>query len=101
MILENQLFENKSLTQKCINLKFKGKCKSMLPYCLKCKKDIESVDLKVLKTKNGRLFLSSKCALNSSKKSRLIREQEAKGLLSTLGLRTPLNEIPLLSEILF
>ena len=30
-----------------------------------------------------------------------MREQEAKGLLSTLGLRTPLNEIPLLSEILF
>ena len=30
-----------------------------------------------------------------------MREKEAKGLLSTLGLRTPLNEIPLLSEILF
>ena len=78
MILENQLFENKNLTQKCINLKFKGKCKSMLPYCLKCKKDIESVDSKVLKTKNGRLFLSSKCALYGSKNSRLLKEQKAK-----------------------
>ena len=35
----------------------------MLKYCLKCKKDTESVISKVLKTKNGRSFLSSKCTV--------------------------------------
>ena len=73
----------------------------MLTYCLRCKKDTESVDSKVLKTKNGRTMLSSKCAVCGSKKSRFLKEQEAKGLLSSLGLATPLNKIPLLSDILF
>ena len=52
----------------------------MLTYCLKCKKDTESVDSKMLKTKNGRLMLLSKCAVCGSKKSKFIKEQEAKGL---------------------
>ena len=41
----------------------------MLTYCLKCKKDTENVDSKMLKTKNGRPTLSSKCAVSGSKKS--------------------------------
>ena len=73
----------------------------MLTYCLRCKKDTESVDSKVLKTKNGRTMLSSKCAVCGSKKSRFLKEQEAKGLLNSLGLATPLNKIPLSSDILF
>ena len=51
-------------------------------------------------TKNGKKILLSKCAVCSSKKSRLIKEQEAKGLLSDLGLQAPLNKIPLLGDIL-
>ena len=47
------------------------------------------------KTKNGRLMLSSKCAVCGSKKSRFMKEQEAKGLLSNLGIKTPLSEIPI------
>ena len=73
----------------------------MLKYCLKCKKDIRSVDSKVLKTKNGRLMLSSKCTICGSKNSRFMKEQEAKRLLRSLGFRALLNKIPLLSDILF
>ena len=72
-----------------------------MTYCLKCKKDTENVGLKLLKTKNGRAMLSSRCAVRGSKKSRLIKEQEAKGLLSSLGYKTPLSNIPLLGKILF
>ena len=43
----------------------------------------------------------SKCAGCSSKKSRFIKNQEAKGLLSSLGLRTPLSKVPLLDNTLF
>ena len=73
----------------------------MLKYCLKCKKDIRSVDSKMLKTKNGRLMLSSKCTICGSKNSRFMKEQEAKRLLRSLGFRALLNKIPLLSDILF
>ena len=43
----------------------------------------------------------SKCAICGSKKSRFIKTQEAKVLLSNLGIKTPLNKIPSLGEILF
>ena len=54
----------------------------------------------MLKTKNGRLILSSKCAVSGSKKSRFMKEQEAEGLLNSLGIKTPSSKIPLLN-ILF
>ena len=54
----------------------------MLAYCLRYKKDTESVNSKVLKTKNGRPMFSLKCAVCGSKKSRFMKEQEVKGLLS-------------------
>ena len=54
----------------------------MLTYCLKCKKNTKNIDAKMLKTKNGRLNLSSKCAACGSKKSRFMKEKESKGLLS-------------------
>ena len=73
----------------------------MLSYCLKCKKNTESINAKVSKTNNGKTIILSKCAICSSKKSKFIKEQEAKGLLSNLGIRTPLNKIPLLGDILF
>ena len=66
---------------------------------MKCKKGTENVDPKWLKSKNGRTMLSSKCAVCSKKKSRFLKEQEAKGLLSSLGIK--LHNIPLLGKILF
>ena len=55
----------------------------------------------MLKTKNSRPMLSSKCAVCGSKKSKCIKEQEAKGLLSSLGLKTSLSKVPLYDDILF
>ena len=72
----------------------------MLSYCLKCKRSTESINPKVLKTTNGKAIILSKCAICGSKKIK-IKEQEAKGLLSNLVLRTPLNKIPVLGDILF
>ena len=46
-------------------------------------------------------MILSKCAVCGSKKSRFIKNQEAKGLLSSLGLRTPLSKVPILGDILF
>ena len=46
-------------------------------------------------------MILSTCAICGSKKSKFIKEQEAKGLLSNLGLRTPLNKIPVLGDFLF
>ena len=73
----------------------------MLSYCLKCKRNTESINPKVLKTTNGKAIILSKCAICDSKKSKFIKKQEAKGLLSNLGLRTPLNKNPVLGDILF
>ena len=73
----------------------------MLSYCLKCRKSTESINPKILKTTNGKTMILSKCAICGSKKSKFITEQQAKGLLSNLGIRTPLNKIPLLGDILF
>ena len=71
----------------------------MLSYCLKCKKKILRVS-QVSKTSNGKTIILSKCAICDSKKSKFIKEQQAKGLLSNLGIKTPLNKIPLLGDIL-
>ena len=73
----------------------------MLSYCLKCKKNNESINPKVSKTTNGKMITLSKCAICGSKNSKFIKEQQGKGLLSNLGIRTPLNKIPLLGDILF
>ena len=67
----------------------------MLSYCLKCRKNTESKNPEVAWTKNERIILLSKCAVSSSKKSKSIKEQEASGVLSSLGIKTPLNKIPL------
>ena len=73
----------------------------MLSYCLKCKRNTESINPKVLKTTNGKAIILSKCAICGSTKSKFIKEQQAKGLSSNLGLKTPLNKIPVLGDILF
>ena len=73
----------------------------MLSYSLKCRKNTESKNPKVARTKNGRIMLLSKCSLSNSKKSKFLKEQEARGLLSSLGIRTPLSQILLLGPLLF
>ena len=50
---------------------------------------------------NGKAMILSKCAICGGKKSRFIKNQEAKGLLSNLGVRTPLSKVPILGDILF
>ena len=46
-------------------------------------------------------MILSKCAIWDSKKSRFIKNKEAKGLLGNLGIRTPLSKVPILGDILF
>ena len=73
----------------------------MLSYCLKCRKNTESNNPKVVRTKKGRILLLSKCSVCNSKKSRFPKEQEARELLSSLGIRTLSSRIPLLDPLLF
>ena len=73
----------------------------MESYCLKCRKNTENINPEVLSTSNGRVMILSKCAICGSKKSRFIKNQEAKGLLSKLGIKTPLSKVPILGDILF
>ena len=70
-------------------------------YCLKCRKDTENINPSVSSTSNFGAMILSKCAICGSKKSRFIKNQEAKGLLSNLGVRTPLSKVPILGDILF
>ena len=66
---------------------------------MKCKRDTENVEPKMVRTKNNRLIMQSKCSVYGSKKSRFVKEQEAKGLLSNLDIKTPLSKIPLLNVL--
>ena len=72
----------------------------MNTYCVKCKRYAENIDPKIVRTKHNRLVMQSKCSICGIKKLRFIKEQEAKGLLSNLGIKTPLSKIPLIN-ILF
>ena len=54
---------------------------------------------KIVRTKNNRLMMLSKCSVCNNKKSKFIKEQEARGLLSNLGIRTLLSKIPLLNVL--
>ena len=63
-------------------------------------KDTENINPRVSNTSNGRTMIS-KCAICGSKKSRFMKNQEAKWLLSNLGLRTPFSKVPILGDILF
>ena len=68
-----------------------------LTYCLLCKRDTKNINPKVVRTKNNQLAMVSKCAVFNKNKFRFIKEQEAKGLLSNLGIKTPLSKVPLLN----
>ena len=71
----------------------------MKTYCVKCRKDTDNIDSKIFRTKNNRLLTQSRCSVCKNKKSRLAKEQEAKGLLSDLGINTPFSKIILLNVL--
>ena len=73
----------------------------MKTYCIKCRKYTENLKSKIFKTKKGRLIMQSKCTECGFKKSRFVKKQEAKGLLSSLGLKTRLSKTPLFGDIFF
>ena len=70
-------------------------------YCLKCRKDTANINPSVSSTSDGRAMILSKYAICGNKKSRFIKNQEAKGLLSNLGIRPLLIKVPILGNILF
>ena len=70
----------------------------MKTYCVKCRKDTENIDPKMVRTKNNRLIMQSKCSVCGIKKSSFVKEQEA-GLLKNLGIKTQLSKIPLLNVL--
>ena len=87
----NKIINN---TCKLVSIKMKS-------YCMKCRKDKENVDPKTSSSSNGRAMILPKCAICGSKKSPFIKNQEKKGLLSNLGLRTPQSKVPISCNILF
>ena len=73
----------------------------MESYCLKCKKYTKNINLQVSSASNGKLMILSKCAICGSRKSKYIKKQDAKRILSSLGIKITLSKIPLLGDVLF
>ena len=71
----------------------------MESYCLKCEKHTKNINPQVSSTSNGKMMILSKCAICGSKK--FINKQDAKGLLSKLGVKTSLSNVPVLGDTLF
>ena len=69
-------------------------------YSIACRKNTEIINPKIVRNRQNRLMIQSNCANCGSKKSRFIKEQRALGILSDLGIKTPLSKVPLLN-ILF
>ena len=61
----------------------------MKTYCVKCRKDTENIDPKIVRTKNNKLVMQSKCSTCGIKKLIFVKEREAKDLLSNLRIKTP------------
>ena len=71
----------------------------MKTYCLKYRQDTQNIDPEMVRTKNNRLIMQLKCPVCGIKKSRFVKDQEAKGLLSNLGIKILLSKIPLLNVL--
>ena len=71
----------------------------MKTYCVKCRRDSENIESKMVRTKNNGLIKQSKCPVCRIKKSKFVKKQEAKDLLSNLGIKTPLSKMPLLNVL--
>ena len=68
--------------------------------CLVCRKYTKNITPKIVRNRQNRSMIQSNCAICGSKKSIFIKEQQATGILSNLGIKTPLSKVPLLN-ILF
>ena len=68
-----------------------------ITHCLSCKKDTKNINPKVVRTKNNRLAMMSKCTICGKNEFRFTKEQEARGLLSNLGIKTRLSKVLLLN----
>ena len=66
---------------------------------MKCRKNTDNIDPKMVKTKHNRLLLQSKCSVCGIKKPRFVKKQDAQGILNNLGIRTPLSKISLLNVL--
>ena len=73
----------------------------MSSYCLKCRKNTESKNPRVLKTKYRTILLLSKCAVCDSKKSKYIKQQRTSGLVRSLTIKIPFGKIPFVGPLLF
>ena len=73
----------------------------MLAYCLKSKKNTESINPRVLKTSNGKIIILARCAICNSRKSKFIKKREASGILTNVNIRTPVSKTPALGNIFF
>ena len=71
----------------------------MKTYCMKCRKDTKNIDPKMVRTKNNRSVMQSKCFACGIKKSRFVKQQKATSLLINLGIETPWSKIPLLNVL--
>ena len=69
-------------------------------YCLVCRKCTKNINPKIVRNRQNRLMIQSNCGICGSEKSRFIKEQQAMGRLSNLGIKTPLSKVNLLN-ILF
>ena len=69
-------------------------------YCLSCRKYTKNINPRTVRNTHNRSMIQSNCAICNSKKSRFIKEHQTSELLSNLGIKTPLNKVPLLN-ILF
>ena len=65
-----------------------------ITYCLSCKKDTRNIDPRIVKTKNNKRVMSSKCSICNNKKSTFI--SQGSGLFDSLGLNTPQNRVKML-----
>ena len=68
-------------------------------YCLVCRKYTKNINPKIVRNRQNRSMIQSNCAICCSKKSRFLKEQQAMGILSNLGIKTPLSKVPLLNTL--
>ena len=73
----------------------------MKTHCVKCRRDTENIDPKMVRTKNNRLIMQAKCPVCGIKKSRFVKQQEANFLLNNLGIKATLSKIPLLNLLFY
>ena len=71
----------------------------MKTYCFKCRRDTENIGPEMFRIKNNKLIMETKCSNCGNKKLRFVKEQEAKSLLSNLGIKTPLSKVILLNVL--